>query len=254
MINSSLTWLIGAPVALVLAASGCATKSYVRQQVAPVNQKVAAVQKETNDKIATVWAKQKSDISQVNERIDTTDQKVAELASTTQQAQGTASRAMEQSEANSTAIANLGTGVANALNFQLVDKADVMFGFNKATLTPEAMAALDQVAAKMQALPRAVVELTGFTDRIGSRNYNLGLSRKRAETVQRYLVMKKVPLRSIHIVGLGEEAPPPGLEADLSAVNSTPSRAQRDRLARRVQISVYGAGDITQGTASRSEQ
>jgi len=263
MIKSGYSFLlsIAVPIALVLATSGCATKSYVRQQVAPVSQKVAAVQKESNDKIATVWHKHETDISEVNERISTTDQKVAELATATQEAQGTASRAMQESEANSgkieehsTAITNLTSGVANALNYQLVEKSDVTFGFNKATLTPGAKTALDQVAAKFLALPRGVVELAGFTDTIGSKNYNLALSRRRAEAVQRYLVMQKVPLRSIHIVGLGEEAPPPGMEADLTAINGTPTKAKRRQLERRVKISVYGAGDITQGAASRSQE
>ena len=252
---------IALPIVLVLATSGCATKKYVRQQVHQVDQKVAKVEKENNDKIAAVWNKEQSDISQVNERISTTDQKVAQVASAAQEAQGTASRAMEEGEANSgkieansTAITTLESGVANALNFQLVEKADVTFGFNKTTLTPGAKMALDQIASKAESMPRSVVELAGFTDKIGSANYNMALSRRRAEAVQRYLVMHKVPLRAIHIIGLGEEAPPPGLEADLSAVSPNPSKAQRDRLARRVQIRLYGAGDITQGTASREQQ
>jgi outer membrane protein OmpA-like peptidoglycan-associated protein len=254
--HSLIGW-IALPIALALATSGCATKKFVRQQVAPVNQKVATLEKHTNEKIAAVWNKEESDISQVNERISTTDQKVAQVAQATQQAQDTASRAMERADANSgkiaetsTAITNLTSGVANALNYQLVEKADVTFGFNKSTLTPEAKLALDRVAMKAQSLPRSVMELAGFTDKVGSKNYNLALSRRRAETVQRYLVQQKVPLRTIHIVGLGEEAPPPGLEADLSAISPNPSKAQLNRLARRVQIRLYGAGDITQGSAS----
>jgi outer membrane protein OmpA-like peptidoglycan-associated protein len=262
MIKSSLIWSIAVPIGLVLATSGCATKKYVRQQVAPVNQKVAAVQKESNDKIAAVWQKENSDISQVNERISTTDQKLAQVAETANQAQGTASRAMETADSNSskieenkTAISSLGTGVANALNFQLVEKADVMFGFNKSTLTPAARTALDEVASKYQSLPRGVIELYGFTDTVGSKTYNLALSRRRAEAVQRYLVNRKVPLRAIHIVGLGEEKPPAGLEADMTAMNGgAPNRAQRRQLERRVKINLYGAGDINSGTASRSDQ
>jgi outer membrane protein OmpA-like peptidoglycan-associated protein len=72
--------------------------------------------------------------------------------------------------------------------------------------------------------------------------------------VQRYLVMQKVPLRAIHIVGLGEETPPPGLEAELTALDANPNKAELRRLERRVQIRVFGAGDITQGTAARSQQ
>jgi len=253
-LGRSVVWSMAAPMALALLTSGCATKKYVRQQVAPVSQQLAKHEKQDNEKIAAIWAKQQSDISEVNERIATTDQKVAQLDAATQQAQGTASRAMEATETNSTAITALGADVANSLNYQLVEKADVMFAFNKAMLTPQAMLALDQVASKAKALPRSVIELTGFTDRIGTVNYNLELSRRRAWAVQRYLVGKGVPVRSIHIVGMGKENPPPGLEADLSAMSPNPSKAQLRQLERRVRISIFGAAEITGGAASRSQQ
>jgi OmpA-OmpF porin, OOP family len=248
--GQSLILWIAAPVVLALATTGCATKSYVRNQVAPVNHSVAALKTDTNQKIAYVNNKETTDISAVNERIDTTDQKVAQVASATQEAQGTASRAMETAEgntgkiaANAEAITTLGKGVANALNYQLVEKGDVTFGFNKATLTPEAKSELDKIAAKVQSLPRSEVELAGFTDRVGTQNYNLALSRRRAEAVQRYLVAQKVPLMAIHIVGLGEEGPPEHLGA---YGESHPSGSKaRDREARRVHIRVFGAGDIT---------
>ena len=227
--------------------------------MAPVDQRLATAVTQTNEKIAAVSAKEQSDISQVNERISTTDQKVAQVATAAQNAQGTADRAMREADANSAkiaansaAVSTLASGVANALNYQLVEKADVTFAFNKATLTPEAKARLDQIAAKAQGLPRSVVELAGFTDKIGTENYNLALSRRRAEAVERYLVMQKVPLRTIHIVGLGEEGAPPGLEADLATVDPNPSAAELNRLARRVKIRLFGAGDIT-GSASRSQ-
>jgi outer membrane protein OmpA-like peptidoglycan-associated protein len=132
-----------------------------------------------------------------------------------------------------------------------VEKGDVTFAVNRTTLTPAAKAVLDMIAMKVQSLPRAVVEVVGFADRSGSSNYNLALSRQRAEAVERYLVMQKVPLRSIHIVGLGGEAPPAGLVADEMAVDPGAGAPQFQRLARRVHIRVFGAGDITQGSASR---
>jgi outer membrane protein OmpA-like peptidoglycan-associated protein len=245
-------------VASAVATSGCATRRYVRNQVAPVNQKLAVVQKETNDKIAATWSKLESDMSQVSERFSTTDQKIAQVADTAQQAQGTASRAMETSDtntsaisANTTAISDLKSGVANALNYKLVDSKDVTFGFGKASLTPEAKATLDEVASTIQSQPRVSVELAGFTDPIGSASYNLALSRRRAEAVQRYLVAEKVPLRNIHIVGMGKEAAPPGMEKE---IGPNPTKAELHRMARRVRISVFGAGDITEGAASRSQE
>ena len=254
-------WTVAVSIALVLATTGCATKNYVRSQVNPVNQKLGALQKKTNDQISYLNNQQKRDVSELNERISTTDSKVNEVAMTAQQAQGTASRAMETADSNSSKIAEtaaavntLGAGVANALNFEPVEQADVLFGFNKSTLTPAAMATLDQVAQKAQSLPRVIVELAGFTDPVGSKAFNLALSRRRAEAVQRYLVDKKVPIRSIQIVGMGKEyMAPPHLAGTLEPSNPNPTKAEQHQLARRVYIKVYGAGDIT-GTASRSKE
>jgi outer membrane protein OmpA-like peptidoglycan-associated protein len=246
---------------LVLTTSGCATKSYARQQAAVVNQRVSKVEKKTNEEVAYLTNKQQTDISQVNERISTTDMKLGDVANSAQQANATATQAADAAEANktqisanSTQISTLATGVANALNYQLVEKGDITFGFNKSSLTPQGKAALDLIIQKVQGLPRGMVELVGFTDRIGTQSYNLALSRRRAEAVQRYMVQQKVSPYMIHIVGLGEEAPPANLEADLQAVNPNPTRQEIDRLSRRVVIRVYGAGNLTEGTASRSDQ
>jgi len=247
--HSLCAWL-AFPIALSLATSGCATKKYVRQQVTPVHQQVATLQKQTNDKVAYLNNKEERDISQVNERISTTDQRVNQLADATQQAQGTASRAMDAADANSTKITKLGEGVANALHYELMEKADVMFRFNQATLTPDAKRALDEIANKAKATPRAVVELAGFTDPRGSKNYNFALSRRRAEAVQRYLVQQSIPPRSIQIVGMGKDTPPP----DLAPENSVPanaSRAERYQAERRVQVRLFGAGELTDSTASQ---
>jgi outer membrane protein OmpA-like peptidoglycan-associated protein len=250
--NSVIAW-IAFPIALALATSGCATKKYVRQQVSPVHQQVAALQKSTNDKITYLNNKQERDMSQVNERISTVDQRVTQVAEATQQAQGTASRAMETAEANSGKISTLASGVANALNYQLADRADVMFAFNKSALTPQAKKTLDEIVAKAQAMPRSVIELAGFTDPRGSRYFNFGLSRRRAEAVQRYLVMQKIPLRNIHMVGFGKDTPPADLQPE-NAVPAGATRAERYQAERRVQIRLFGAGDITEGTASREQQ
>lgn len=248
--------LIGAAAALVilaLASSGCASKKYVSQQIAPLKQKMNQDEAQNNDRFAYLTNKQKTDISQVNERIATTDQRVSEVASAVQKAQGTASRAMETANENREGISTLASGVANALNYQLVERADVLFAFDKATLTPAAKTALDQVAAKVQSLPRAVVEVAGFTDPVGTEKYNLDLSRRRAWAVQRYLVQHNVPSRSIHIVGMGEETTPPeGLEHSFARSGKTGAKAHWED--RRVNIRVFGAGDITTSSSTPSQQ
>jgi outer membrane protein OmpA-like peptidoglycan-associated protein len=259
-VKQSLIAMAAVLVTTVLVTSGCATKKYVQSQVNPVNQKLGQFEKKTNDQISYLNTQRQRDMSAVNERFDTTDQKLADVSNAVQQAQGTASRAMDETESNrnkiaatSTAVDTLASGVANALNFQPVENADVFFALNQSTLTPQAKVALDQVAQKALAQPRAVVELHGFTDRTGSAQHNLDLSRRRVWAVQRYLVQQKVPIRNIHVIGMGMEAPPPGLEAEVLAMNPHATRREINRAARRVRIQVFGAGDITQVNPNTGE-
>jgi outer membrane protein OmpA-like peptidoglycan-associated protein len=262
MIKSGKGLILTAAAAtiVVLAASGCATKKYVSKQVNPVNQRLSQYEKETNGKLAWITNKEQTDISQVNERIATTDQRVAEVSTAVQAAQGTASRAMETADANKTQIEASNTAievnrtaitnVTNSLNYQLVDKSEVMFAFGKATIAPQAKTALDAIAAKVESMPRAVIEVAGFTDRVGSPSYNLDLSRRRAWAVQRYLVEHKVPARSIHVVGFGEEPAPEGMEAYTQTANRR-GKTQPSRMERRVCIRVFGAGDLASTTPTQ---
>ncbi len=66
--------------------------------------------------------------------------------------------------------------------------------------------------------------------------------------------MQNVPLQAaIHIIGLGEEAPPPELEADLTALNPNPSKTELNRWARRVKIRVLRPGELNQAEVSRTQ-
>jgi outer membrane protein OmpA-like peptidoglycan-associated protein len=153
-------------------------------------------------------------------------------------------------QANASGIAALNTLAENAWNYQLIEKGDVTFGFNKADLDSGAKAALDVIAQKAASMPRAEVELQGFTDKIGSKNYNLALSRRRADAVARYLARQNVPLRGIHVIGLGEENPP----ASLLALDPNASHQEARRLARRVYIRVYAPATAIAGEAARQQQ
>jgi outer membrane protein OmpA-like peptidoglycan-associated protein len=235
-----------------LAAPGCATKKYVNQQISAVNQKVDKNEKDTSAKIAYLTNKQQNDIAQVNEHIAATDQRLSQVSSVAQSAQATASGAMQaaqankvQIEANNVAIANL----RNSLNYQLVQTGDVEFAFGKATLTSNAKTELDAIAAKAQSMPRSVIELAGFTDPVGSSNYNLDLSRRRAWAVQRYLVEHNVPTRSIHVIGFGQEPGPKDMSIS-SQVATARGKAEAHQLQRRVRIQLYGAGELAGPTAT----
>jgi OOP family OmpA-OmpF porin len=64
---------------------------------------------------------------------------------------------------------------------------NIFFEFDSAVLRPQFHDELDQVGDYMNKNPNTYVVLAGFTDSIGSEEYNLGLSRRRAESVAGYL-------------------------------------------------------------------
>jgi OmpA-OmpF porin, OOP family len=82
----------------------------------------------------------------------------------------------------------------------------VNFEFNKATLTPYAKSALDEIAAGLVGQSGIDVEVSGHTDSVGRPAYNKRLSQKRAEAVKEYLIAKGVTV-PLTAVGFGEERP-----------------------------------------------
>ncbi len=85
--------------------------------------------------------------------------------------------------------------------------ADTLFDFDKAVLRNDGKAKLDDLVGKLKAVDVQTIIDIGYTDRIGSKAYNLKLSKRRAETVKAYLVSKGVPADRILAEGKGKENP-----------------------------------------------
>ncbi len=83
----------------------------------------------------------------------------------------------------------------------------IFFDFNKDTIAASSAPALDAAAKIFQEFPDLRVEITGHADGIGSREYNIQLSERRAEAVKRYLVGKGIPAGRIETRGAGPDAP-----------------------------------------------
>jgi OOP family OmpA-OmpF porin len=66
--------------------------------------------------------------------------------------------------------------------------ADSLFDFGKADVKPAGKQELDKLAADLRGVDFGVIAVTGHTDRIGSHEYNMDLSTRRAEAVKAYLV------------------------------------------------------------------
>jgi OOP family OmpA-OmpF porin len=64
---------------------------------------------------------------------------------------------------------------------------NILFDFDSVAIRPEYHAGLDQIGAFMKENPESYVVLAGFADSVGDQEYNLGLSRRRAESAGAYL-------------------------------------------------------------------
>jgi len=87
--------------------------------------------------------------------------------------------------------------------------ATVLFGFDKAAIRDEGKRLLDtEVVDKMKAHPEVeLVLITGHTDRIGTEQYNQGLSERRAAAVKKYLAEQGIEESRLHSEAKGESEP-----------------------------------------------
>ena len=83
---------------------------------------------------------------------------------------------------------------------------DETFAFDKSVLKPAAMAKLDRdVLGKLaQCAKVELLLVSGYTDRLGSQQYNQKLSERRADAVKAYLVKKGVDASKIDTMGMGK--------------------------------------------------
>jgi outer membrane protein OmpA-like peptidoglycan-associated protein len=128
----------------------------------------------------------------------------------------------------------------------IVSMPDVLFAFNKYTLKPEARERLARISGIVLAYPDLKLDIDGFTDSVGSDEYNQTLSDKRAEAVRDYLVSSGVSMNNVAARGMGKANP--------VADNSTAAGRQ---LNRRVEMIVSGdviGTQLTPGAATGQVQ
>ncbi|MCB2213349.1 OmpA family protein [bacterium] len=100
---------------------------------------------------------------------------------------------------------------------------DINFQLNSDELTPNSITILEDVYTALMDFPEAEVIIEGHSDSSGNDDYNLSLSKKRAEAVKTWLVNRGIDGSRMEAVGIGE--------ADPIADNSTPEgRAQNRRI------------------------
>lgn len=83
----------------------------------------------------------------------------------------------------------------------------IYFDFNRDTIRPEFESVLNQHAGYLRSHSDVHVTLEGHTDPVGTREYNLGLGERRANSVRQYLAVQGVNASQIEVVSYGEERP-----------------------------------------------
>lgn len=87
---------------------------------------------------------------------------------------------------------------------------DVLFDTGKSTLKPGAMSTIDRLAMFLKEAPERTVVIEGHTDSVGSDEYNLELSQRRAGAVKAALLERGIQPDRIEAVGKGKEFPVAG--------------------------------------------
>lgn len=171
---------------------GCASKGYVRDEVA---KEVAVAHQRIDDVEGQVETNQT--------RLDQQSERISAVSGVAENASQTAKDALERA-------VKAGKLAEGKLLFETALTDDqVKFDFEDSSLQPEATAALDEFAQELVTANESVfIEIQGHTDSSGDDDYNLELGFKRAEAVLRYLNMRHgLPLHRMSAISYGETAP-----------------------------------------------
>jgi peptidoglycan-associated lipoprotein len=208
----------------------CATKGFVKTQVAVVNTRVDTL---------TQSIEETQERTRLNEgAIKDTDQKA-------QGAQASADQARQAASAAGTDAKVAGTKADGvAAKTDAIDKAsrrivytlvlsddEGQFKFGKAELPDEAKANIDKLVTQLKTEPNgAYLEIAGYTDSVGGTGLNERIGLERAEHVKRYLFEQhQIPLHKMNVISYGEANP---VASNKTAVG----RAQNRRIVIRVLI------------------
>jgi outer membrane protein OmpA-like peptidoglycan-associated protein len=188
----------------LLLTTGCSTKNYVRSQTGPLIQQTNELDSKT--------AQDHRDITDTDQRAQAGIANAQSAASTADQhAQAAGQSADTATQAAQDAVNHVDTltgVVANLDNYKELSNASVTFGFDKAVLTPDDKAQLDQVASSLTNAKGYILAITGGTDSVGDAQYNFALSNRRADAVVTYLATKyNIPPHKFYLIGIGKESP-----------------------------------------------
>jgi len=161
--------------AVLAAAAGCATRDWTREYVT-------------------------TEETKINQRMDGLSGQIAETGQVARAARERADAAMNRADGVDGRLTRLWN---NRYNQKPAGTVEVFFGLNRADLSDGAQTALLGVVKELQSNPTLTVQLGGFTDPSGGKDYNYQLAQRRVEAVRRFLASQGVPMSRVTGVGMG---------------------------------------------------
>jgi outer membrane protein OmpA-like peptidoglycan-associated protein len=166
-------------------------------------------------------------IRQAMSKTEEADAKAQEADQKAAEAQKSALQANTNAKEVETRLENR---LGNVDNYQVVRTMQLSFKLNQVSLDDPSQATLDELASELKDSKGYVLEVEGYTDRSGSPQNNLEISRQRAASVMRYLNEKhEVPLFRMRTIGMGQTK---AVEDENGRVSSKKSRRVEIRLLR----------------------
>ncbi len=174
-----------------VSAAGCATKKHVSREVGEVNQKVTKLE---------------GDLEQTQERVKRNEVRIDQVG---QEAQAGIGEAKGQAQQAMTKAAEAEKAAKGKLIFTVTLSNDkVTFPFNRAEISDEAKALIDEAIAPLKAENKGVFfEIEGHTDNAGDEAYNEKLGEERALAVRGYLHEQGIALNRMQVISYGEKKP-----------------------------------------------
>ena len=189
--------------------TACATKKFVRTNVGQVNEKVDSLGRT---------------VEETQERTRQNEGRISDVDQRAQAGIAKASQAAEAANSNANNVRTEAAAATKAVDTKVdaMDKANKRlvfevvlsedsgnFKFGGIDLPQEAKAKLDEMIEKLKADPKgAFFEIEGHTDNVGDAKVNERIGLERAEAVKRYLYEQhQIPLHKMNVISYGEDKP-----------------------------------------------
>jgi len=120
---------------------------------------------------------------------------------------GTGSDGASSASNSQVATAPAGPKPGSQLDLEINVGDRVLFAFDSSALTAESRTTIERWAAWLKTYPANRVIIEGHADERGTREYNLALGERRADSARGYLVSLGIDPNRVKVISYGKERP-----------------------------------------------